>query len=222
MKINFAVFGIMLAILAGCSVFRGYPARDVQLVAVGDSIMAWNRKRGVNVPIVVSALTGLPLFDASIVGAKFVGRLDIRTQYPEGEWDWLIMNGGGNDLLGSCVGLTESEIVLDRLIDDVDLSGAYADFLMPIIAVGTQVIILGYAPVSIAGGPFAVCQNALTELSARQWRLADSDPNITFVDVRDVIFATDLSAYAPDRIHPSIAGGALMAEKIASVINAQR
>jgi len=205
-------------LLAACGALRGTPPEGTQLVAVGDSILDWNRSTGADIPTLVSQRTGLPVFNAAISGAEFVGRFAIPGQYPAGDWDWLLIDGGGNDLTGNCGSVETAEVILDRLIDDQTLSGAYATFLTPITARGTQVIILGYAPISVAGGPFAPCEFALNDLRDRQAALAASDPMITFVDVRDVIAPDNLAAYDADLIHPSPAGGALMAELIAQTI----
>lgn len=213
---------IIAAGLVGCSQLRGAPPGDVQIVAIGDSILDWNRDVEADIPRLVGEQTGLEVFNVAISGAEFFGLFEIPRQYPEGDWDWLIMDGGGNDLSGNCRSVGMAEPVLDHLIDDSDLGGAYADLIDRVTAQGTQVIIMGYAPISSAGGPFASCEFALNDLMDRQARLAASDPDVTFVDVRTVISPDNLAAYDDDLLHPSPQGGALMAGAIAAVINAER
>lgn len=222
MKGAFLCLALSAVLLAACGAFRGPPPEGTRLIAIGDSILDWNRRAGADIPTLVSQRTGLPVFNAAISGAEFVGRFAIPDQYPQGDWDWLLLDGGGNDLTGNCGSPAAAEAVLDRLIDDQDLSGAYASFLAPVRSSGIQVIIMGYAPVSVAGGPFAPCEFALNDLRGRQAALAASDPMITFVDVRDVIAPDNLAAYDPDLIHPSPAGGALMADLIARAIENAR
>ena len=217
-----ALLAFLLTCLAACTSLRGTPSADVRMIAVGDSILDWNRKSGEDIPTLVAQQTGLPVFNNAISGAKFVGRFAVPRQYRSGDWDWVIVDGGGNDLTGNCDTPEAAEVVLDRLIDDEDLSGAYASFLLPITEQGTQVIIMGYVSISIAGGPFATCEFALNDLRDRQMKLANSNSSVLFMDTRDVIAPDNLAAYDADLIHPSPLGGALIAGLIAQTINGAR
>ena len=221
-RLSIVSLSLCAFVLFACGALRGAPPEGTRLIAVGDSILDWNRAEDADIPLLVSQRTGLPAFNAAISGAEFVGRFAIPNQLPEGDWEWLLLDGGGNDLTGHCGSPAAAEVVLDQLIDDEDLSGAYAEFLTPITNTGTRVIIMGYAPISVAGGPFAPCEFALNDLRSRQAAFAASDPMITFVDVRDVITPDNLAAYDPDLIHPSPAGGALMADLIAQTIENAR
>lgn len=211
--------GLCLIVLAACS--TGDPAPQTRLVAVGDSILTWNSTSGRDIPQIVSQGTGLPVFNAAVSGARFLGPNGIPAQYPTGDWEWLIVDGGGNDLGSVCGDPTGERAVLDRLIAD-DLDGAYATFLRRVTAGGTKVILMGYAPVSIQGGPFAPCVGALEELRARQARLAASMPDVTFADVQQVVRPDNTAAYTFDRVHPTPLGGRLMADLIASEIGTLR
>lgn len=211
---------VALCGLASCTVLRGSPSDEVRLFAVGDSILAWNRRAGQDIPAIVSRATGLPVFNNAISGAEFVGRFAVPNQYIAGDWDWLIVDGGGNDLTGQCGTPAASDAVLDRLIDNDDLSGAYTQFLAPLTAQGTRVVLMGYMPISVAGGPFAPCRAALDDLRDRQMRLAASMAGVYFVDTRSVVKPDNLAAYDDDLVHPSPLGGRLIGRQIADVIAA--
>jgi len=212
---------LALVFVTSCGVPRGGPEQGVRLVAVGDSILAWNRFSGRDIPQLVSEKTGLPVFNGAISGAVFLGPEGIPTQYPSGAWDWVIVDGGGNDIGSVCGQPVAERAVLNQLIAP-DLGGAYAQFLTTGRQSGARIIIMGYAPISDRGGPFAACQQTLRELRVRQERLANATAGVFFVDARDVIRPDDRAAYAIDRVHPTPYAGNLIAGLIAQVINGAR
>ena len=205
--------------LAGCSFGTPTANRDADIIVVGDSILAWHRGTGRSIPSVVADQTGLTVSNVAVNGARFIAMPGIAAQYVAGDYDWVIMDGGGNDLLPVCG--TENEArVLNALITADGRGGAIAQFANSAAAAGAQVIVLGYYPVSDRGGPFVQCRAALAELAVRQARIADRNPDIIFVDAGRVIGSSDVTAYAPDLVHPSPRGAALVGQLIASAIRA--
>ena len=201
-------------LLAACAA----PQRaEITMLAVGDSVLAWNRLSGGDIPRVAAAATGRAVDNRSAIGARFLG--GIPDQYRNGPWDWVIVNGGANDLRGTC-GCDGCDDTLDALIAPDGQGGAMADFARSVAAQGHGVVLLGYYGTSVAGGPFAACGDELTELSRRLALLAKGDPAIIFVDARSAIDPYDLSLYARDLAHPSSAGAALIGRQIAMAIAA--
>jgi acyl-CoA thioesterase-1 len=214
---HWIAFGMLALGVAACSLTGQAPNRNAEIIVVGDSILAWHRNSARSIPSVVARSSGLTVSDVSISGAPFLGPNGIPTQYVASDWDWVIVNGGGNDLDGTCQTPNGSR-VLDALISSNGSQGAIPAFVNQAAAQGAQVIVLGYYPVSDRGGPFAACRAILAELAARQARLAASNPDVIFVDSGLVIAPGDASAYAVDLVHPSLRGAALIEELVASVI----
>ena len=187
------------------------------MLAVGDSVLAWNRLSGGDIPRVAAAATSRAVDNRSVIGARFL--TGIPGQYRDGPWDWVIVNGGANDLRGTC-GCDGCDTTLDALVGPDGQGGAMADFARSVAAKGHGVVLLGYYGTSVAGGPFAACADELTELSRRLKLLANSNPAILFVDAKDAIDPANLELYARDLAHPSPDGSALIGQRIAAAIAA--
>ena len=204
---------LALAVLAACA---PAPDPDADWLAVGDSILAWHRSTGGDIPAIAARAAGATVTNQSVVGARMLA--GIPAQAVPGDWDWVIVDGGGNDLLPVC-GTAQAAATLDAILTGTG-QGATADLARRMQAGGARIAILGYYPVSVDGGPFAPCQAELEELEKRQAAFADATPGVIFVDAGDVIDAGNLAAYAADRIHPSRAGaqaiGTYLAERIAA------
>jgi len=207
----------LLLMLAGCSFVPPSPDRDADVIVVGDSILAWHRGSGRSIPDAVEKATGLDVSNVSVSGARFLGAGNIPSQYVTGDWDWVIVDGGGNDLLPAC-GTPDATAILNALISPDGRSGAIPAFVNSAASGGIQVIVLGYYPVSDRGGPFQPCISVLDELAKRQTRLAAANPAVTFVDSGRVIGASDPASYAPDLVHPSPRGAALVGQLVASAM----
>lgn len=205
--------------LAGCSFAPPEANRSADVIVIGDSILAWHRGTGRGIPDVVGQSTGLVVSNVSISGATFLGPQGIPTQFVQNDWDWVILDGGGNDLLPVC-GTANGPRVLDALISEDGARGAIPAFINSTATPASRIIVLGYYPISDRGGPFVPCRALLNALAARQARMADNNPSVIFVDSGRVIGASDAGAYAPDRVHPSPRGAALIAQLIASTMSA--
>lgn len=208
---------LLFLTFAGCSVVPPAVNRDADVIVVGDSILAWHRGSGRSIPSVVGQSTGLTVSNVSVSGATFLGARGIPTQFVPGDWGWVIIDGGGNDLLPVCQTANEQP-VLDAIISSDARQGAFPAFVNQVASQGAQVIVLGYYPISDRGGPFVACRSVLDELAARQSRMAALNPSVFFVDSGQVIGASDATAYAPDLVHPSPRGAALVGQLIASII----
>ncbi|MEM6758003.1 MAG: SGNH/GDSL hydrolase family protein [Pseudomonadota bacterium] len=199
-------------------------AEPVRVLAVGDSILAWQKWTGRDIPSVYGLLTGATVENAAQPGARFsngsgVGRalgFDVRAQYRAGPWDLVLINGGANDFLADCR-CRACDAVLDGLID-AELTGEVPRFLARVLAGGTEVVWLGYYA-SARSGQFAGCRPYLVEYDARMARLAAQAPGLTFVDAEDVLNPAARGHFAIDGIHPSPEGARLIAGLLANRVS---
>ena len=209
--------GAVLCFLAACVVIPERATRDARVLAIGDSILAWNRGVGRSIPDVVERKLSVPVVNAAVPGAGFEGRgfRSLPDQYVARRWDSVIVNGGANDLRSLC-GCNQCDAVLDQLIADDGRSGEYPNLLEQITA--DRIVILGYyGPIRGGGGAFDGCDDELQTLSRRLARLAAREPAITFVPTRTLI-AGDPAYYDDDRVHPSVTGSARIGSRVAEVM----
>lgn len=215
---------VFLCLLAAACAFGGAPADRADVLVMGDSIMTWNRSRGASFPDALSGRLGLPVATRAVPGAAllpggdtfFAGR--IPGQVPDGRWDWIVVNGGANDLKSLC-GCGRCAGVLDRLVSEDGTRGTWPDLLDALRPRASRgVVVVGYFGPSEAGrGPFAACTDELRALEARLARLAARTDGVRFVDIRPS-FTGPPGHYAPDLTHPSPLGSALIAALVAAEI----
>lgn len=205
---------------------------EAQILAVGDSIMAMNGQ----VCQGVAGHAGLAL-DRYVQDHSLGGRRldhpdsddDIVGQYEAGPWEWIVMTGGGNDMLQEC-GCNQDgydaavcEQVLDSLVDLELGTGEIFDFLDQVRADESHaatVLLLGYyAFTDDSWANFDGCNAYLPELNARYELLAEQEEDLIFVSTTETM---DIEAHPEriwmDGIHPSAEGsqalGALVAETV--------
>ena len=212
----------LLLLLAACT---AAPPSDDAILAIGDSVMAWNGNRGI--PEVVAATLGRPVVDRARSGAHVTNPnaalaalgFDVARQFTGGDWDWVILTGGGNDLRGAC-GTAEAGAVRDGLIGP-DLTGDIPALIIRIRATGAKVAFVGYYD-GADGAPtgFTPCQPEFDVMNARLAALAARDPGLVFLDAGEVIDTSDPGLYARDRIHPSPRGATAIGTALAARMRA--
>lgn len=212
------------ALLAACqdSVSRNQNAR---ILAVGDSLMSWNSSWGSSIPDVMQKELGETVVDRSISGAWMNTRkgyedksgVNIPYQYEEGDWDWVVVSGGGNDLLFGC-GCGFCDKVLDRLISEDGLTGQIPDFFRRIRDDGAQVLYTGYLRSPNLLTPIEHCKAEGDELEARVARLASQEPGIVYASMQHIVPPGGISYFSADLIHPSRKSSRLMGERLAEII----
>ncbi|MBT0955915.1 SGNH/GDSL hydrolase family protein [Alphaproteobacteria bacterium KMM 3653] len=218
MRVWLALAGLLA--LAACAPNRAVMRESVMVI--GDSILAWN---GGLAPEVMGEALGRRVLDRSRSGARVSGAggygfvPEIAAQYRGEAVAWVVMDGGGNDLLGEC-GCDGCDPVLDGLISADGRSGEIARIVERIRAGGARVLLVGYYPVSDRGGPFEECRDELAVLAERMGRLAALREGVSFASLGEVIGASDLEFYGPDRVHPTEAGSRLIGRFLAEQIEA--
>lgn len=205
---------LLILTLAACG--RGVP-ENARIVVAGDSVMAWNRAGGGSVADRLGALLDEPVGDvslpyASITGSTGPGALSIARQTSALSPDWVVMNGGANDLRAGC-GCNDCGAVLDRLISADGRTGAIPGIVAELRAKGTKVLWADYYTSPIYAG--TACTAPYDTLKARVSRLAAADPGVELVEMGGVMPSGDASLFAPDRLHPSREGSARIARLVA-------
>ena len=196
-----------------------------RIIATGDSMLAWNAASNRSVADVLEQRLGTNVVDRSVSGARYhyilpvSGSLGLRigAQYVPGQWDWAVMNGGGNDLWLGC-GCRKCEAQLDRLISEDGNSGTVPTAVRRARADGARVIYVGYLRTPGVPSMIDHCRAWGDRYEARLSRMAAQDEGVTFVSVADLVPDGDRSFHDVDRIHPSPKGSAAIAARIAAAI----
>lgn len=210
--------------LIGCT--ESVPSSGTaRIIATGDSLLAWNSGSERSVIAVLEQRLGAQVVDRSVLGARYhyalpvSGSLGVKisAQYVPGDWDWAVMNGGGNDLLLGC-GCARCDRQLDRLISKDGTSGTVVDTVTLARADGAKVVFVGY--LRTPGVPSAIdhCTKWGDAYEARLARMAARDAGVTFVSIADLVPNGDRSFHDVDRIHPSPKGSAAIAARIEAAI----
>ncbi len=210
-------------------------ADDPELLVVGDSIMASHGPLCQGVAGHAALALDRHVQDHSVGGRRLDHPDtddDITGQYEPGPWEWVIMTGGGNDLLQECQCNVEGHDeqacldVLDSLLDLEDGTGELLELLATVRADegnAATVLLLGYYPFTDnSWANFDGCNGYLPELNARYEALAETEDDLVFLPTEATM---DLEAHPErilfDGIHPSVEGaqalGALVAETIAGM-----
>lgn len=208
----------VLVALAGVATADDRPDPGPILV-LGDSILAWNEEIGASVADVIAAKLGAEVVLAAVPGSRVLGGPDpVPSQYVPGPWRWVVVQGGGNDLVAEC-GCGACDVALDRLLAPDGAGGALDDLVARIRADGASVLLWSYyAMPNDAPFPFGRCNDELLEVHARLARLAAGDDGIVLVDGREVVDPTEARLYDRDRVHPSPAGSRAIGAQLAEVL----
>lgn len=215
---------LALFMLASC----GEPVpRDGQarIMAMGDSLLAWHSGSGRSVSHALEQQLDTVVVDRSVVGAQYLyalpisGSLGLRIehQYAPGSWDWVILNGGGNDLWLGC-GCSKCKARLDRLVSADGTSGEIPKLVARIRAGGAKVAYVGYLRTPGVRSPVEHCTSYGAALEGRIARMAARDGGVRFLSNADLVPNGDRSFHDVDRIHPSPKGSAAIAARLAAVI----
>ena len=220
---------LALFLLTACSEPITQAAQQTRILAVGDSLLAWNAASDDAISDEVARQLGEPVLDRSVVGAHVIynlpisGALGLRiaSQYRPGNWDWVIMNGGGNDLWLGC-GCGECDARMTKMLSADGSSGAIADLVAQARRDGAKVVYVGYLRSPGRNSPIEGCKAVGDAFDARLAKMAKRERGVFFVSNADLVPEGDLSFHAFDRIHPSIKGSRAIGARVAKVIAAAR
>ena len=198
---------------------------QARILAMGDSLMAWHGTSRNSVADHLAITLRQPVVDRSVVGARVIYDLpvsgalgmNIAKQYRAGQWDWVVINGGGNDLWLGC-NCTRCERKMARLIAGDGQSGEIPRMVARIRASGAQVIYVGYLRSPGVGSPIEHCRDEGDELERRVARMANRREGVHFLSLADLVPPGDRSYHALDMIHPSRKASAVISARIATVI----
>lgn len=215
-----------LGLLAACGE-RVAPDSDARILMMGDSMLATHRGTGQSVGDGLEALLGQPVIDRSVPGARMIyvfpisgsAGLRIPAQYRAHDWDWVVLNGGGNDLLFGCA-CALCDARLDRMISEDGSSGVIPDLVTKLRAGGARVVYPGYLRSPGRWSLIDGCREIGGRFESRLARLAERDAGVSFVSLADLVPEGDRSFHGPDLIHPSPKGSRAIARRIADAIEA--
>lgn len=199
------------------------PAR---VLVMGDSLLAAHALTGRGIAGRLQAHLGETVRDHSVVGARMLYPLPISgafglsipKQFRKGEWEWVVLNGGGNDLWLGC-GCTNCDRTIGRLISEDGAKGEIPRLVARIRATGAQVLYLGYMRSPGRYSPIESCAAMGAELETRIEKLAGRDRGVAFHSLADLMPQGDLSYHGIDRIHPSLKASDIIARRLARIIN---
>lgn len=215
---------LALFLLVGCgdSVSHGSKAR---ILAMGDSLMATHQVAGRSVADRVAQFLGEPVIDRSVVGAHVIYNLpitgsmglNISRQFVPGNWEWIVLNGGGNDLWLGC-GCRRCEGRMHRMISQDGAHGQIPGLIASLRATGARVIYVGYLRSPGVDSPIDHCRGVGDELERRIARFAARDDGVHFLSLQDLVPSGDRSFHGIDMIHPSYKASAAIGQRIAGII----
>ncbi len=227
MKINpfpRRLFIALCAVISLCACSVVSVPQDGDVLVIGDSIMAWNGSSKQAIPDSMADTLGRDVVSRAVAGAKFdngsallsaVG-FDIRAQYHGGRWNWVVLNGGANDLGFNDCNCGDCSAVVQRLISDDGRGGEIPAFLDRVRATGAKILWMGYY--TSPGSSFKGCGDDLVELERRVALYLGRVPEGYFMNARRLIDTDDPSLFAGDDTHPSPKSSAILGTALAEVI----
>ena len=187
-------------------------------------MLEWQAIRGQSIPQVLARKSDYTVKNRAASGASFARGSDpsdprkaIVAQYEPGSWDWVIVNGGANDLLFGC-GCATCKRKLNQIISEDAKSGILPDLISRIRADGARVLIMGYYQGNARPNLFSRCERVVKELVGRQRILAKQEDGVEFMSPTPAVDPQNRSHFAFDGVHLSIRGtrrvGALLAKTL--------
>ena len=211
---------LFASLFAGCVQM---PSQRDDIVVIGDSVMAWNRAEGGDVGSAIGAELNRTVVNRAAFGAQIRANsiagllgLSIPAQLPPGRWNWVVANGGANDLGFSC-GCTRCDHEIDALISRDSRTGDIPNLIAQALSQNAQFVWLGYyrAPETTS---FEGCRPGLVEIEQRVARLARSNDSVFFLDAETFFDPLVPELFDRDKTHPSVTGSALIGREIANII----
>ncbi len=203
----------------------GAQTGKARILAIGDSLMTWNRIAQRSIPQVVAAMLREPVQSRANVGAHMIYNLPISgalgkrissqfgVRKDAGSFDWVLVTGGGNDLWLGC-GCSRCQRRMAKMISPDGQQGAVPNLMRKIRSTGAQVIYIGYLRSPGYGTLIDHCRNEGDALEARLAMMAKYMPGVHFLSMADLVPHGDRSYHALDGIHPSQKGSVAIARRV--------
>ena len=141
----------------------------------------------------------------------------IPQQYTDEAWDWVIVNGDGNDLLFGCACVL-CEKVIEGLISKDARKGQIPELSRKIRNDRSKVLYFGYLRSSGLLTPIEHCKSVGGELETRIVKLAESDEGTTYASIQNIVTSGDSSSFGLYRIHPSHKSSRAIAQKVSKIM----
>jgi acyl-CoA thioesterase-1 len=202
---------------------------SMAVLVMGDSFMTANGSSGDAVPNALARDLGVNVKSRAVTGARYGYRMpitgalgfNISKQYRDDNWDYVVMNGGGNDLWLGC-GCMRCHKRLNRLISPDGTQGQIPTAVRRARQSGAHVIYVGYLRSPGLGSPIEHCKKVGAALEARISVMAQQDSGVNFISLADMVPYGDSSFHSSDMIHPSPKGSMAASKRIASAIRRDR
>jgi acyl-CoA thioesterase-1 len=212
---------VVLLSLTGAAAANG----QVRVLTMGDSMMATHKSSKKAVSHAMRQQLGVSVVDRSASGARMIYRLPISgslglsipKQFRPGQWDWIVLNGGGNDLLLG-FGCRRCDAKMNQLIANDGRSGEIPKLIQKLRRTGAQVVYVGYLRSPGAGSVIERCRDEGDLLESRITAYAAKDSGVHFVSLADMVKRGDRSLHEADMVHPSPKGSREIARRIGQVI----
>lgn len=226
-KIKLAsVLAGLVALVVGCVTVGPEATRDApRILAMGDSMMSWNGGGGNSIPEVIANELRQPVMSRAVSGAHVIynlpitgsAGLKISRQYVKGDWDWVVLNGGGNDLWLGC-NCNDCGARMNKMISQDGSKGVIPSNVAKLRATGAQVIYLGYLRSPGVGSIIEHCRDDGDELERRLARMAQGMNGVHFLSVSGMVPSGDRSFHAVDMIHPSVKASHEIGKRAAAIM----
>ncbi len=214
--------------LIGCGqeispeVTRGISPR---ILTMGDSLLAANTLSGRSVSNTIEDTLGEQVVDRSVPGASILYSLpisgamglNIGKQYSPGNWDWIVLNGGGNDLVFGC-GCSRCAGRMEWMISGDGQLGEIPNLVTKLRQTGARIIYVGYLRSPGVGSMIDTCRDEGGNFEARIDRMATGMDGVYFLSLADLVPNGDRSFHGVDMIHPSIKASTRIGQMVARII----
>ena len=196
---------------------------DANIQVIGDSVFGSDAERCASIAGFMSLRLELKVTDNAIPGATVIGEDGIPSQYEPGNWNWTVIDGGGNDAMAYCSEGDDDECdeKLDEIMTDNN-KGLMPDLISKAKNDGSKIIILGYYSVP-EGSEFEDLILEIELLNDRYKEFAEANDDVYFISLKDVMSPEETpDYYSEDLVHPSEEGHQAIGNHIADFITANK
>ena len=201
---------LMLSVALSSATATDVAAESPRILTLGDSMMVWNFQH--SIPRQLDRMTNAIVTNRAAIGAMILNG-EIPAQFTGSNWNAVVMNGGGNDLLFGC-GCLSCDQTIEELISEDLQSGAIVDMLQSISRLVPKIIYVGYLRSPGVGSPIEHCADEGAVLEARIEEFTRNNEGMDFVSLVGVVPDGDRSFHSFDMIHPSSHGSRVISMMI--------